>query len=78
MDVYLGSDSNKWAQYTNFYSAVAAYAKSLRGDVKVASEATFNGLTGSSLNFMQTLNTFSDVIAVSYYPFNPDFTVKPV
>ncbi len=78
VDVYLGSDSAKWTQYTNFYSSVSAYAKSLRVNVKVACEVTFDGLTGSSSNFVQTLNTFSDLIAVSYYPLNSDFTVKPV
>lgn len=78
VDVYLGSDSNKWTQYTNFYSAASAYAKSLRGNVKIASEVTFDGLTGSLFNFVQKLNAFSDIIAISYYPLNGDFTVKPV
>jgi len=78
VDIYLGSDPAKWTQYTNFYSAVSAYAKTLRSNVKVASEATFDGLTGNSFNFIQALNTFSDFIAVSYYPLYTDFTVKPV
>ena len=78
MDVYLGTNSVKWTQYTNFYSAVSAYAKTLRNNLKIASEATFNGLTGSTSTYMQTLNTYSDYIAVSYYPLNSNFTVKPV
>lgn len=78
MDVYLGSSAPQWAQYTTFYAAVAAHAKTLRSNLKVASEATFDGLTGHAATYLQTLNAYSDYIAISYYPLNPDFTVKPI
>ncbi|MCE3278137.1 MAG: Beta-xylosidase [Bacteroidetes bacterium] len=76
-DVYLGSNSLKWSQYTAFYNSVSAHAKTLWPGLKVATELTFGGIT--SLNsYAQTLNASSDYIGVSYYPLNGDFTVKPV
>jgi hypothetical protein len=77
VDGYLGTDSAKWAQYTTFYSAVSAYAKTLRPGLKVACEAMYPGLTGASSIYLQTLNSYSDYIGVSYYPLNSNFTVKP-
>ncbi len=77
IDAYLGTDSALWAQYTSFYSIVSAYAKTLRPGLKVSCEATFPGLIGASSEYIQLLNVYSDIIGVSYYPLNGDFTVKP-
>lgn len=76
-DVYLGSNAQKWAQYTTFFNSVSSYAKTIWPGLKVATELTFNGITSQS-ELAQTLNTNSDYIGVSYYPLNTDFTVKPV
>ncbi|MEO6304308.1 MAG: hypothetical protein ABIP51_14170, partial [Bacteroidia bacterium] len=76
-DIYLGSNATKWAEYTTFYNAVSVYAKTLWPGLKVATELTFDGLTTQNA-FAQTLNTNSDYIGISYYPLNPNFTVKPV
>lgn len=76
-DVYLGTDALLWTQYTNFYNAVSAYAKTLWPGLQVATELTFNGITTQNA-LAQALNTNSDYIGVSYYPLNNDFTVKPV
>ncbi len=77
VDAYLGTDATKWAQYTTFYSTVSAYAKTLRAGLKVSCEAMLSGITGSASSYLQTLNNYSDIIGVSYYPLNANFTVKP-
>lgn len=76
-DVYLGSNTAKWNEYTIFYNAVSAYAKTIWPGLKVATELTFDGMVNQN-SFAQTLNSSSDYIGVSYYPLNANFTVKPV
>lgn len=78
VDIYIGSNSSLWSQYTSFYTQVAAYAKSLRPGLKVSCEASLGALTTTAPTFLQTLNASSDYIGVSYYPLNNDFTAKPV
>jgi hypothetical protein len=77
VDIYLGTNAVQWTQYTSFYSQVAAYAKTLRPSLKVTCEASLPGLTAAGpASYLQTLNSDSDYIGVSYYPLNSDFTVK--
>lgn len=76
-DVYLGTNAALWTQYTNFYKAVAAHARTLWPGLKVASELTFNGISTQNEK-AQALNEASDYIGVSYYPLNGNFTVKPL
>ena len=77
VDIYLGSNPSLWTQYINFYSQVSAYARTLRPSLKVSCEAKLEGLTTTSITYLQTLNAFSDYIGVSYYPLHADFTVEP-
>ncbi len=76
-DVYFGTNTSKWADFTIFYNATSAYAKILWPGLKVSTELTFDGLINQN-SAAQTLNTNSDYIGVSYYPLNIDFTMKPV
>jgi len=76
-DVYMGSNATLWQKYTTFYNAVSAYARTLWPGLKVSTELTFDGLINYN-SYAQTLNANSDYIGVSYYPLNPNFTVKPV
>lgn len=78
VDIYLGSNTTLWNQYTSFYNQVSAYAKSLRPGLKVSCEASLGALTTTAPTLLQTLNATSDYIGVSYYPLNNDFTAKPV
>jgi hypothetical protein len=69
IDAYLGADPKKWAQYTNFYRQIAAYAHQIRPNLNVATEFMFiPGYLGESRPFLDVINQYSDVIAVSYYP----------
>jgi hypothetical protein len=76
IDVYLGNDAAKWRQYTNFYRGTKKHLKAARPDLKVGVKATFYGLTRNNVEQLKTLNEESDVILVTYYPLNPDFTVR--
>ena len=77
VDKYLSQRPSRWAQYGTFYRAVSAYARTKRPNLRVGVAATFDGLTGKAKKPMQALNLASDLIAVTYYPLNPDFTVRP-
>lgn len=76
-DIYIGSNTTLWSEYTTFYDSVSAHAKLLWSGLKVATELTFAGIINYN-SFAQNLNTNSDYIGVSHYPINNDFTVKPV
>ena len=75
-DVYLGSDPAAWAAYTAFYAATAAHARRLWPTARISAEATLPGAVGPMLAYNQALNQHSDVLSVSYYPLNPNFTVQ--
>lgn len=76
VDVYLGSDDAKWTQYTDFYQSAEKSLKAGHPNETVGVKATFYGLTRDNVPHLQTLNKNSDVILVTYYPLNPDFTVR--
>lgn len=74
-DVYLGSNTLAWSDYTTFYNAVMVHARQLWPGLKVATELTSGGIVTYSAQ-AQNINLNSDHIGVSYYPLNPNFTVK--
>ncbi len=84
VDLYLKTDALR-TEYLNFYEQISDYARTRynaaypnRSPIKIAVEATFEGLTDtSSKTYFQQLNQFSDVIGVSYYPLNSDGQVRP-
>ncbi|MBN2727974.1 MAG: T9SS type A sorting domain-containing protein [Bacteroidales bacterium] len=74
---FLGSDSAKWAQYTQFYDSVLVYAKTLWPGLNVAVELQFTDFINYS-TYAHSININSDYIGVSYYPIWSNFTVKPL
>lgn len=76
MDAFLGDDPALWRQYTEFYRVIGSYVRKKHPGLKIAAEAMFDGLTGKSKMQLRALNKYSDIIGVSYYPLNADFTVK--
>lgn len=75
-DVYLGEAPAAWVAYTAFYTATAAHARGLWPGARISAEATLQGAIGPMLAYNQALNQGSDVLSVSYYPLNGDFTVQ--
>ncbi len=75
-DIYLERDSAKWDQFADFYKQIAAYVHAQKPGVPVATEFTFEGLTGPMKERAQAINEWSDVIGVSYYPLAANGNVK--
>jgi len=79
IDATLGSNATQWIQWQIFFNAAKAHIRTLWGtDVVVSSIVQFSALTSNSirplyLSFLPDL----DSAALTYYPLNEDFTVKP-
>ena len=74
VDGYLNSNPSEWPHYQNFFQQVSAYARTLRPSLKVGVKGEFSGIVGNAQANMQALNQYSDVVEVTYYPLNGDFT----
>lgn len=69
-------DAASWEAYRVLYEAGAARVRALRPEATVGVKVTFGGLTGSTAALAAELNTTSDAILTTYYPLDPDFTVR--
>lgn len=77
VDIQLGTNAMAWAQYKTFFDDVSAYAKTLRPSLKIGVTTTLYGsISASQKSFIQSLNTNADIVSVTYYPLNSDFTMK--
>jgi hypothetical protein len=76
IDGYLATDKELWQQYTRFFQAVSAYAKTKRPGLVVGSKLGFGGLMGEAQNLSADLIRSSDAVMLTYYPLEADFTVK--
>ena len=76
IDGVLGNDSGAWEQYGVFFTQAAEYARGLWPEVPVGTKIMFEGLTGSTSEYARNLNQSSDVVMVTYYPLQGDFTVQ--
>lgn len=76
IDAFLGASADRWGQYQTFYQAAVEYARGLRPGLLVGAKAQYSGLLGDAQTYLQALNAASDVILVTYYPLNDDFTVR--
>lgn len=77
VDNYLQSDTTQIAHYRAFYEQIREYIRSKKPTLRVGVVVTMDGLRGANQEKYFALNTKSDVILTTYYPLNPDFTVKP-
>lgn len=76
IDGVLGSESGAWEQYSVFFTQAAEYARGLWPEVPVGAKIMFEGLTGSASEYAWALNQNADIVMVTYYPLQGDFTVK--
>jgi hypothetical protein len=76
VDSSLGLNATRWGQYRAFFRAGKAYVRSRRPELAVGAKITFDGLTGPASGFARQLNEETDVVLTTYYPLQPDFTVK--
>ena len=81
-DGIMGTDAKKYLAYKKFLNEVIPYAKQLylklhQEDLKVGTTFTYHGLTDKSTRSLcQSVNKDLDVVSVTYYPLNNDFTMK--
>ncbi|GMR14651.1 MAG: hypothetical protein BMS9Abin30_0256 [Gammaproteobacteria bacterium] len=81
IDAYLGSNSARWAEWQTFFNAAKAQIESpsLWGSsINVSSVVEYGAITNNNirplyLSFLPSM----DSAALTYYPLNADFTVKP-
>ncbi len=76
IDVYAGTDKNRWREYIDFYKTISTYVHQKYPGIPVATELTFSGITSNAKPYLSEINQTSDIVGVSYYPLNGDFTVK--
>lgn len=76
IDAFLGVDLALWAEYEAFFVATSAHARSLRAGLRVGAKVTFNGVIGPVAAAIGSLQSAADVVLVTYYPLNADFTVR--
>lgn len=80
--VLFGTDAAEYASFKTFLDSVAPYAKqiyqNIHGtDLKVGTAFTFDGLTDPARQALcESVNATRDIISVTYYPLNSDFTVE--
>jgi len=77
IDAYIDS-STKWNAYESFYKQVTEHIKDKKRwvDVPIGVKTMFTGITRQYANEIMSLNQYSDVIMVTYYPLASDFTFR--
>ena len=81
-DVYFGGNPTAYAEYKTFLDSVVPHAKALYQqyhgkDIKVGTTLTHTSLVNSPGKALcQSLNAGLDIVSATYYPLNPDFTMK--
>jgi hypothetical protein len=75
IDAYLLDNEQRWQEYQIFFREVSSYAKSLRPNLVVGTKVTFSGLELAA-DFIRDLNAYTDVVMLTYYPLDADFTVR--
>ncbi|NJM17037.1 MAG: T9SS type A sorting domain-containing protein [Bacteroidales bacterium] len=81
-DIFFANNAQEYMAYITFLDSVVPYAKakykSLHAEeLKVGSTFTFGGLTNQDTkDLCKSVNHGLDIVAVTYYPLNGDFTMK--
>lgn len=82
-DVNFGTDVNQYNEFKAFLDSVSSHAKTLYfnlhgTDLKVGTTFTHHGLVSNPISSLcQSVNDGLDIVSVTYYPLNGDFTMKP-
>jgi hypothetical protein len=78
VDVYLNNHPDEWNHYKTFYDSSRAHIKKLWGSgMPVGVETTWGSASLTAKDNIIGLNQYSDMMVLSYYPNQNDFTVKP-
>jgi len=75
IDLVLESE-NDWNEYTTFFEEAANHIRTNFPIIKIGVKNTImGGIYGSELEQIQSINEFSDVVMLNYYPQNDNFQV---
>ncbi len=74
-DVYFEIYPNEMTNYINLLSDIADYVHSNYPSIKFATTLTLNHGIQTNDTLWQLIKNFSDILSVTYWPLNPDFTV---
>jgi hypothetical protein len=77
IDVPFGQDPAKWAAFTTFFEAAAAYARGKRSGLPVGAVATLDGALAHP-DLLGPIVQASDFVAVTYSPHDGAFAARPV
>lgn len=77
IDAFLGSDQAAWEAYQTFYASAVDHIHASHPDYRVGVKSMFDGLAHSHISELDRVNQHSDVILVTYYPLQSDFSVRP-
>lgn len=66
-DKFFGTDQKKWKEFRTFYQSARDHLKSKWPSVVIATETTYDGITGPTRDAIKEINKISDTIGVSYY-----------
>ncbi len=76
IDGVLGNDQQAWEDFRDFYDSASAYSHELWPGLPVSTKVTFEGLSGAGAAEVKAIYQKSDVVMVTYYPLQSDFSVK--
>jgi len=78
VDIFMWGNPKLWESWTNFYAAVAPYARKKFPGTLISCETTHAAFIGSDLERVHKLHQHSDAIGISYYPIKGKLSgVKP-
>jgi hypothetical protein len=79
VDIYFAGHPEEWTDYIDFCRAVRMHAKSLWGDqLMVGAETSLGSLKGMDQTKIDSLHASMDMMCLTYYPLNDDFTMQAV
>lgn len=76
IDIMMGENKELYQQFEVFFRAARAQIKTTHPHLKIGFSATLDGLTRNVPQELAAINQHSDIVLVSYYPVNGDFSVK--
>ena len=76
IDAYLGTNDQLWQDYQTFYKEITDYIHNNYPSIKIGTKITYDGLAGFARAQAKLVNSYSDIIMMTYYPIKPDFTVR--
>lgn len=76
VDGWLAGDPKSWERYSGFVDAVSEHIRKTRPGIPIGVKATWASIVKDRKRELEALNQRTDAVMVTYYPLNPDFTVR--